>query len=430
MNKTLTKAGYQILEAGCVKEAKHMIVGEEPEITLLDINLPDGTGIEILKWAKNSFPDMMFLMITARGKVNDAVDAMRSGAYDYLEKPLDMESLVERITRVREVIELRRQLWRLSKTEESAAPLVIAESQCMLEAVRLAHTVAESGAQTVLLLGESGSGKDLLARFIHEHSSRRIHPFMVINCAAMPENLLESELFGHEKGAFTDAKLMKRGILELADEGTVFLDEIGEMNAAMQSKFLRVLEDWTFKRVGGTRDISVNVRVIAATNQDLDRMVKEKEFREDLYYRLNVFPIHIPSLRERLEDILALAQHFLTMYNRKFGKSILGFTKEATHSLLGYAWPGNARELRNVIERAMILQTEPYINSLDLLLRRDDTPANQSLFPGIIPLGEAEKILIQRALTLTRGNVVRAAKVLHISRDKLRYKIKKHQIQI
>lgn len=430
LNKTLTRAGYQALEAPSAKEAKHLIIGEEPDIVLLDINLPDGNGIEILKWAKNSFPEMMFVMITARGRISDAVDAMRSGAYDYLEKPVDMESLVEHVNRVKEVIALKRELWRLSKGEEAAATAVIAESQSMVEVVRLAHMVAESGALTILLTGESGSGKDLIARFIHEHSNRRNHPFMVINCAAMPETLLESELFGYEKGAFTDAKTQKRGILELADEGTVFLDEIGEMNSALQSKLLRVLEDWTFKRVGGTRDISVNIRVIAATNQNLEELVKEKEFRDDLYYRLHVFPIHIPPLRERPEDILALANHFVAIYNRKFGKNVLGFSKEAMQALITYPWPGNARELRNVIERAMILQTESHIGSLDLLLKRNGSGGPKDLFfSGIIPLPDAEKILIQRALALTNGNVVRAAKVLGISRDKLRYKIKKHQLQ-
>lgn len=427
MVKTLSRAGYQVLEGGSTEEAKQKIVNEEPDIVLLDINLPDGNGIDVLKWARSSLPDMMFIMITARGRVADAVDSMRSGAYDYLEKPIDMESLVEHVNRVREMIELKRELTRRSQSQTPEHASIVAESAIMTEAVRLARAAAESGAQTILLLGESGCGKDLFARFIHEHSDRGSKPFMVINCAAVPENLLESELFGFEKGAFTDAKNQKKGILELANEGTVFLDEIGEMKPSMQSKLLRVLEDWTFKRVGGTRDIKVDVRVIAATNQNLTEMVHARDFREDLFYRLNVFPIDIPPLRKRPEDILALAQHFVTVYNAKFGKKILGFTGETAGLLVGYPWPGNVRELRNVVERAMILQAEPQISSLDFLLKKD-TAATQELIPGILPLDEAERILIERALSVTHGNVVQAARVLQVSRDKLRYKIRKHNL--
>jgi len=366
LNKILGKAGYQTIEAVTVKEAKQLITAEEPEIVLLDINLPDGNGVDTLKWAKLSFPEMMFMMITAKGKVSDAVEAMKSGAYDFLEKPVDMESLIQHVDRVREVIHLRRQIVRLSQEEEKSRPRLIASSPAMVEAVRLAHTFAESSAQTALLLGESGSGKDLLARYIHEHSLRARMPFMAINCAAMPENLLESELFGYEKGAFTDAKTMKRGIFELAHEGTVFLDEVGEMTASMQAKLLRVLEDWTFKRVGGTRDITVDVRLIAATNQDLETLLTGRKFREDLFYRLNVFPIRIPALRERPEDIQVLADHFVSHFNRKFGRNVLNFSNESIQTLLSYPWPGNVRELKNVIERAMILQTGPQIVSLNL----------------------------------------------------------------
>ena len=390
MVKTLARAGYQVLEGGSVEEAKQKIVSEEPDIVLLDINLPDGNGIDTLKWAANSFPDMMFVMITARGRVTDAVDAMRSGAYDYLEKPIDMESLIEHVNRVSEMLELRRELSRRSQGSSVEKTSIVAESAIMTEAVRLARAAAESGAQTVLLLGESGCGKDLFARFIHEHSARSSRPFMVINCAAVPETLLESELFGFEKGAFTDAKNQKKGILELANEGTVFLDEIGEMKPSMQSKMLRVLEDWTFKRVGGTRDIQVDVRVIAATNQNLQEMVRTRDFREDLFYRFNVFPIEIPPLRNRPEDIQPLAQNFVTVYNAKFGKKVLGFTREAANELLGYSWPGNVRELRNVVERAMILQAEPYISSLDFLLKKHAEPTHEFI-SGVPPAGGCRK---------------------------------------
>jgi two-component system, NtrC family, response regulator AtoC len=231
LNKTLTKAGYQILDAACVQDAKQIIASEEPDIVILDINLPDGNGVETLKWAKNSFPEMFFLMITAKGKVSDAVDAIRSGAYDYLEKPIDMESILQHVDRVKEVIQLKRQLLRLSQ-DDQRTPAIIAESPAMTEVLRLARTFSESASMTALLLGESGSGKDIMARYIHEHSNRRKQAFMAINCAAVPQSLLESELFGHERGAFTDAKDQKKGILELAHEGTVFLDEIGTRNAS------------------------------------------------------------------------------------------------------------------------------------------------------------------------------------------------------
>jgi DNA-binding NtrC family response regulator len=436
--KTLGKAGYKILEAGTMDEGKGAIMGEEPEICLLDITLPDGNGLDLLKWAKNSFPHMMFVMITARGKVQDAVEAMRAGAYDYFEKPLEMEPLVEHMNRIREVIELKRELWRLGKAEQTDRAKMIAASKPMEEILRLAHTVAESGAQAILLLGETGTGKDHLARYIHEHSSRRENPFMIINCAALPETLLESELFGYEKGAFTDARTQKKGILELADGGTVFMDEVGEMKFSMQAKLLRVLEDWTFKRVGGARDIKVDVRVIAATNQDLEEMVRRKGFREDLFYRMNVFPIRIPPLRERTDDILPLTKHLVNIYNRKFGKNVLGFSPEATREFLAYGWPGNVRELKNVIERVMILATHPYIGAEDLKFGRGKHPATPSAGPEssvvplpseIVPLAQAEKVLIERAMIQARGNVSRAAKLLKVSRDKLRYKIKKHKLQ-
>jgi two-component system, NtrC family, response regulator AtoC len=437
LSKTLDKAGYAVVEAGTIAEGRTRILEDEPEICLLDVNLPDGNGMELLQWARNTFPHMMFVMITARGRVQDAVEAMRLGAHDYFEKPLQMEPLVAHMNRIREVIELKRELWRLGKTDQTDRARIVASSKAMEEVLRLAHTVAESGAQAILLLGESGSGKDHLARYIHEHSSRRDQPFMVINCAALPDTLLESELFGYEKGAFTDAKTQKKGILELADNGTVFLDEIGEMKPAMQAKLLRVLEDWTFKRVGGARDIHVDVRVIAATNQDLQDMVRRRDFREDLFYRLNVFPIRLPSLRERPDDILPLARHFIQIYNRRFNKNVAGLAPEAAAGLLTYAWPGNVRELKNVVERIMILASGSLISAADLNFGRgQDAPAPAipsdvpAMVPdGILPLGEAERLFIRRALEKAGGNVSQAAKLLQISRDKLRYKIKKHKLE-
>jgi DNA-binding NtrC family response regulator len=426
LNKTLAKAGFETLEAATIADGREAILQQEPEIVLMDIGLPDGSGMDLLKWARGSFPHTMFVMMTARSRVKDAVEAMRNGAHDYLEKPLEMEALVEHMNRVREVVELKAELQRLAAAGHTEDVQIIAHAPAMTELVRLAHTVAESGAQAILLLGESGVGKDHLARYIHAHSPRRGRPFMIINCAALPEALLESELFGHEKGAFTDAKDQKKGILELADGGTVFLDEIGEMKPSMQAKLLRVLEDWTFKRVGGARDIKVDVRMIAATNQDLEGMVKRKDFREDLFYRLNVFPIHIPPLRRRREDILPMARYFLQQYNRRFGKAVAGFAEDAAAELTGYPWPGNVRELKNAVERVMILCTRDTIRAEDLQLRRPEGSAAGTPGEEVVPLYAAEKALLQRALAKAGGNVSQAAKLLEITRDKMRYKIKKH----
>jgi transcriptional regulator with PAS, ATPase and Fis domain len=297
--------------------------------------------------------------------------------------------------------------------------------------------VAASPATTILFQGESGTGKDLFAKAIHFHSSRADRPFLAINCAALPEHLVESELFGYEKGAFTDARQQKKGLMELADGGTIFLDEIGEMDIGLQAKLLRILEEQSFKRVGGVNEVRVDVRVIASSNRELKKMAEEGKFRQDLYYRLNVITITLPPLRDRGDDVLLLARHFVAEYNALFGKSIEGFTADAERILLRYRWPGNVRELKNLIERAMILEEGPRIPASALPLEITDAPARGAKVdvPEIsIPengtsLERVEEELIRQALSRTRGNQTRAAQLLDISRDALRYKMKKFQLQ-
>jgi len=330
------------------------------------------------------------------------------------------------LKKAQEHINLKNELSRYKKSNFEKSLEIIASSQKMQEVLKLAHSVASSEARTILLQGESGTGKDLIAKYIHLHSRRSSFPFLVLNCAAVPENLLESEIFGYEKGAFTDAKTQKKGLLELANGGTLFLDEIGELKLNLQAKILRVLEDGIFKRLGGIRDIQTDVMFIAATNRDLKKRVEENQFREDLYYRISIFPIYIPPLRERREDILPLAKHFINIYNKRLGKKVLGFTKEAEKEVIEYNWYGNARELKNVIERAMILINKDYIDLKDLNIHLDFK--NDIKKTEFLSLEEMEINFIKEALKNNNYNVTKAAKVLKITRDKLRYKMKKYKI--
>jgi two-component system, NtrC family, response regulator AtoC len=311
---------------------------------------------------------------------------------------------------------------------------IIAESAAMREVLRFADRIARSGVTTIMLQGESGTGKDLFARFLHEASPRRESPFVAINCAAIPETLLESEMFGYEKGAFTDARALKKGILELADGGTVFLDEIGEMPLHLQAKLLRVLEDQSFRRLGGVRDVTVNVRVISATNKNLGEAVRKREFRQDLFYRLNVIQIALPALRDHREDVAALASHFIDFYNHKFERKIEGVSPEAARQLQAYDWPGNIRELRNVIERAMVLEEQDRLTPANLALGEDSAqPLSAASSPSPsragMSLEETEKSMLAEALQKAGGNQTQAAHILGISRDTLRYRIKKFNLK-
>ena len=423
--------GYQVLvaESGRAGLAK---VTPDTDLILLDHKLPDTDGLTMLRRIKAIDPNITVVIMTAYASIDNAVEAMKLGAYDYLNKPFDIELAEGVIKRALETTQLRRDL--RSLREEQAEPYafdkIIGNAQALVEAKRLLERVARSPATTVLLNGESGTGKDLAANAIHFNSGRVSHRFMNITCSALPETLLESELFGHERGAFTDAKRRKKGLLELADGGTVFLDEIGEMTPPVQAKLLRFLEERSFKRVGGEDDVHVDVRIIAATNRDLRKEVQEGRFREDLFYRLNVLPICMPSLRERKDDIPTLVRYYIERFNAQFGKNVQNVSVAALRLLCAYGWPGNIRELRNLVERAMLLVDDRLFLEPDDFLMSDNgkTSATFSLPPEGVDIEKVERSLVVQALQRAGGNQTAAAKLLNLHRDQIRYRIKKFDL--
>jgi DNA-binding NtrC family response regulator len=375
---TLEQAGYQVLEAPDVRTARRLLDLTPPDFVLTDLRLPDGSGLEVVKFSKNRDPELPVLVLTAFGSIEEAVQAIKDGAYDFLQKPVDPDHLLFILERVLETQQLRREciLLREEFSRKYGFPRIIGESAAMERVSRELQQVAPTQT-TVLLLGESGTGKELFARAIHHLSPRSKGPFVAINCAAIPESLIENELFGHEKGAFTGADSRRIGKFELAREGTIFLDEIGELPLAVQSKLLRVIEDRKVYRVGGTTEIEVDVRIVAATNRDLRGAVENRQFREDLFFRLSVFPLSIPPLRERREDIPQLARFFVEKFGREIRKASFRITEEALQTLQGYEFPGNVRELENCIERACIL-------ARDLVLRSED-------FSNLVSSGSGQK---------------------------------------
>jgi DNA-binding NtrC family response regulator len=431
----LEEEHYSVLEAENVAAATQLLEQHEVDLVLLDFRLPDATGLELLAQLHRDRPEICVVMMTAYGTVDNAVAAMKLGAFDYLTKPVNLDELVLVVQKGLETTYLRREVHRLraERREQHGRVEIVGKSRAILELLAQVDKVCASQASTVLIEGESGTGKDLVAKAIHYGSQRRDRPFVNITCSALSETLLESELFGHERGAFTDARVQKKGLLEIADGGTAFLDEIGEMGLTMQAKLLRFLEEKTFKRVGGTRDIRVDVRIVAATNQVLADAVNAGRFRADLFYRLEVIPLRIPALRERREDIPLLAQHFLEHFNREFRKRTTQIDRDALERLVAHDWPGNIRELRNAIERIMILENKPRIELVDLpaAIRGGDgvapaaSPAGRELPLGRMSLEEMERRAIAEALERSGGNQVRAAKLLGISRDTLRYRMKK-----
>ena len=435
IRERLKEEGYEVDEAESGREAFRKLQEEDFDLLALDFRLPDLTGIDILERVHRESPEVSVIMMTAYGTVESAVEAMKLGAFDYLTKPVNLDELMVVVQKALEATRLRREVRRLraEQRESHGETEIIGRGSGMQEVMELVHKIQLSQASTVLLEGESGTGKNVVAKAIHYGSPRQERPFVTITCSALTETLLESELFGHERGAFTDAKAQKKGLLEIADEGTAFLDESGEMGFAMQAKLLRFLEDKTFKRVGGTRDIHVDVRVIAATNRVLEEDVRAGRFREDLFYRLKVIPVLIPPLRERNEDIPMLVQYFLDYFNREFRKNTLRVEPEVMNHLIDYPWPGNVRELRNVIERIMILEDKSVIELEDLPssirsggpVHRVRQPIAASAPVGSVTLEEMERDAIRRALDKTGQNQVRAAKLLGISRDTLRYRMKK-----
>jgi len=428
LQQNLVDQGYEVLLAASAEEGLALMEREYPDLVLLDIQLPGMSGMELLLTLKEQRPECAVIMVTATSDLSVAVKAMKDGAFDYIPKPFNLDEVKLVVDKALENRRLKDEVTRLREKESVKYGFhnFTFKSQLMGEVVEVARKIAASDTATVLLTGASGTGKDLLAQAIHFESSRRDMPFMPLNCTALPRELLESELFGHERGAFTDAKELKKGLFEVTDGGTLFLDEIGDMDLALQAKLLRILESRTFKRVGGTRDISVDVRVIAATNRDLEERMREKAFREDLFYRLNVIPLTIPPLRERKEDIIPLAERFLADLGKDLGKEIRKIEPDAARAMEEYPWPGNVRELKNVLERAMILSSAGSLGIEDLALKRAvDLPlASDPSFP--LNLEEMEHRLIAEALERCRNNQSSAAKLLGTSRDTLRYRMKKH----
>ena len=458
LSQKCAEFGFQSAEAGTAEEALRILQSESPDAILLDVHLPDQSGIELLEKLKQAGDTHSVIMMTADPQLDDVKAALRLGAYDFVSKPINFEELAVTLQNALEAGALRTEVESLRGEVRRRAGYheVIGVSRKITELMKFVHKVAASEASTILIQGESGTGKDLVAKAIHYGSSRKDKPFVAINCSAIPETLMEAELFGHEKGAFTDAKAMKKGLFEVADGGTLFLDEIGELSALLQAKLLRVLEDQVIRRVGGVRDMQVDVRVIAASNRDLERAVREGHFRQDLYYRLAIISIFLPPLRERKEDIAALVEFFLDHYNRKFRKSVRGLTEETRQLLMSYDWPGNVRELKNALERAMILEEGTLLKPDDLPfsvasgksgtmaagvttmeaggshpappgeggVRKRGLPA-LSIPEGGTSLEEVEHALVEMALRQSNGNQIRAAKLLDISRDALRYKMKK-----
>jgi len=434
LEQNLKKQGYEVITAGSGEDALRLVREELPDLMLLDIQLPGMNGIEVLEKVKEFEEEVVVIMVTALGVLETAVKAMRLGAYDYINKPFNLDELAIVIKKALENRELRREVAHLRSAQTSRYGIdnIIGSSRHMENVKAMIRKIAQSDASTVLIQGESGTGKELVAKAIHYESARADKPFMAINCAAMPETLLESELMGHEKGSFTDAKAQKKGLFEVADGGTIFLDEIGDMEMGMQAKLLRVLEERSFRRIGGTRDIAVDVRIVSATNKDLLKAIEEKTFRNDLYYRIQVIPIYLPPLRERKEDIIPLVTHFINHYNREFGKTVGGISKMAEKFLAEYAWPGNTRELRNVIERAIILESEDTLLlehlPQEIVSKTGGSAAGPVSFrlpPEGIDIEDVERELIRQALEISEGNQSKAAKKLNLGIDAFRYRMKK-----
>jgi two-component system response regulator AtoC len=433
LTERLTTEGYRVLEAETAADA--LAKQEEGvDLVLLDYRLPDGDGLSVLKRIKARDPETLVILLTGYSSVDTAVEAMKHGAYHYANKPFNLDEIALLVEQALETTRLRREVRALRATQAQpySPDRMVGESPAVLAVKALIRKIAASPSSTVLLTGESGTGKDLAAKVLHYNSARAAKPFMNITCSALPDTLLESELFGHERGAFTGADRQKHGLLEMADGGTVFLDEISEMVPGLQAKLLRFLEEKTFKRVGGSSDIKVDVRVVGATNRNLQEEVRAGTFREDLFYRLNVLPIPLPPLRERGEDIPLLVTFYVDAYNTEFKKRVRGVTPEAMQQLQSYRWPGNIRELRNGIERAMLLAEGDTLTADDFPLGVGGTIrlADRVELPvGGIDLEQLERSLVAQALERTGWNQTKAAALLGVNRDQIRYRIEKFHLE-
>jgi DNA-binding NtrC family response regulator len=432
LKKICEEEGFEVITAGTAVKGLRIVEENTPEIIILDIYLPDTNGIELLKTLKQNFPEVIVITITGKADIHSAVEAMKAGAIDYLEKPIDFEKL-------KNILSKANQKGKIVQQRKFDKSDFIFSSEKMREIVRIVENLAVKSDVTVLLLGESGTGKNFIARKIHEWSPRKDKPFVEIGCTNIPAHLIESELFGYEKGAFTDAKATKQGLIEMANGGTVFLDEIGDMPYTMQSKILSLIEEKKFRKIGGLNYIKSDVRIITATNRDLHSLVNAKKFRLDLYYRLNVATIEIPPLRERKEDISALVSFYLEQFAKKYETEVKTVSEDAMNCLMNYSWPGNVRELKNLIERLTILVKSDIIRISDLpekiiapsvkaIFSESTSIKNASEEPP--PLNAVEIDYIKKALEVAGGNQKKAAQLLGITRDTLRYRLKKWGIKI
>lgn len=446
LGEALRGWGFEPIEAATASAALAAFEVEPPAAVLLDINLPDGSGLEVLRKIRYRQADAVVIMITANVLVDETIAALRGGAYDFIGKPINLEELHVAIRNGIEAGRLRKEvsLFRRERAERFSFEQIIGQSPAMREMLGIARKVAESEVSSVLLQGESGTGKDLVAKAIHYQSNRSEGPFVAINCAALPGTLIESELFGYEKGAFTDAKARKEGLFQQAEGGTLFLDEIGELELSLQAKLLRVLEEGAFRRVGGLRDIPFDARVIAASNKDLKTESEAGRFRLDLYYRLSVIQIDIPPLRERVDDVLLLTEHYIEAFGKRLRKRVHTMAPDVAAAFRRYEWPGNVRELRNVIERALILEdgdviTMKYVPRAVIEGIRQSVAEAGRTVAGALPnfrlpaegisLDEVEMELVRQAIERSGGNQTKAAELLAISRDQLRYRLKKLEEQ-
>ncbi len=443
LERILEEDGYRPYSTDNGDDAVKEVGEEEIDLVLLDLNLGAKSGLDVLRAMREADPDVLVIIITGYGTVESAVEALKLGAYDYIKKPFKADAIRLIVRLALETQQLRREVRHLRRgsrgREITGDTLMVGSSPQLMQVYRQIREVAKHETSTVLITGESGTGKELVAREIHQSSPRKNRPFIEINCGSLPYNLLESELFGHERGAFTDAKNRKIGLFEEANSGTIFLDEIGEMDPSLQVKLLRVLEDRKIRRLGGNRNIDIDVRVVAATNLDIKGAIEQKNFREDLYYRLNVFPIHVPPLRDRREDIPPLLEYFLKHYSKEFHMDVCDVSRSALDLLMRYHWPGNVRELRNVVERICIMHGRETITP-DCLPReiwgeqqRSDVSETYHIPPGGLQfeevIGKLERGLIVEALGITGGNVAKTARLLNLARGTLRYKMEKYGLQ-
>lgn len=431
VSERLKQEGLDVAEADSAAAGREAL--DQADLVLLDVGLPDGNGLHLIEEFRAAAPDAPIIMMTGDSSAGSAVQAIHAGAYHYVTKPVNLDDLVLICLRALETARLRRQVRELHSKSASSYGFdhIIGNSPAMQQAKSLMGKIARSPASTVLITGESGTGKDLAAKAIHYNSERAAGPFVNITCSALPDALLESELFGHEKGAFTDARAQKKGLFEQGASGTVFLDEIGEMSPILQAKLLRFLEEKSFRRVGGNHDIKVDVRVVAATNRNLQQEVSGGGFREDLFYRLNVLTVELPPLRDRVGDIPLLAEYFAHRFSEEFRKPIRGFDKMALGLLSEHVWPGNIREFRNTIERAVLLCDGEVLTPSDFSSLRKGAPlaADVELPQGGVNLDELERSLVIQALERTSGNQTQAAKLLGLNRDQIRYRIEKFNLK-